>query len=123
MPGQFKDEDDEEEDEQPVRQQERLLETKNKRVVDAAEEYIMSTRGSRDPYAANDSNLETSNMTVDLAGHAIANHRPGDIISTRPDVRSSNYAPSITFSESTFYLALSHSDIPAKKIALGELRE
>jgi hypothetical protein len=70
MPGQFEDyDDDEEQDEQPARplrarstrrktdageertRKERLPEPKNKRIVDAAEEYIMSTRGSRDPYA------------------------------------------------------------------------
>jgi hypothetical protein len=94
IPGQFNDDDeDEEEDEQPARQvlragstlrktdageertrKERLPEPKNKRAVTAAEEYIMSTRGSRDPYA-NSINKATK--------------RKSRMIYERPDSRSS----------------------------------
>lgn len=64
MPGEFRDDDDEEEEEQRLalvtrprrktdaelrRGKDRTSETKNKRTENAAEEYIKSTRGSREP--------------------------------------------------------------------------
>jgi hypothetical protein len=75
------------------------------------------------PLTANASNLRTSNMAIDLAGNGIKDQSRGGITMTQSDVRSLVSAPSVTFSESTFYSALSHLGIPAIKAALGELRE
>lgn len=107
VPGQFEDDEDEDEYEEPAPQvlrarstrrktdageertrKERAPEPKNKRAMDKAEEYIMSTRGSRSPFADQVNKAAKRQSTYDDFIESGSSHSGGASQSNRTTMTS-----------------------------------